>query len=335
MKRFFCLLLSLTAALLVTSGCTNKEDGKTVTLRVNEVTDSIFYAPFYVAIEKDFYKNEGLEIELVNGGGSDVSMTALLSKNADIALLGPETTVYVARQKKADQPKLFAQLTKRDGCFLISRNKEPNFKWENLSGKEVIIGRQGGLPAMTFEYTVNNLGLKDGENVTLRKDIQFPLMGPTFDSGTGDYVTLFEPTASEFVKAGKGHIVASVGSFSGEVPYTGFAALSSYIDKNAEIIDKFLRATYKAIKYVKTADVNEVSAALHKHFSTTDLASVKAALENYIANDTWVDNMAMTKDSFDRLIKIIKNAGEDVDGITYNDVIRTDHAEKIFKEVNG
>lgn len=327
--------MSLTTALFVAAGCSRKKGDELITLRVNEVTDSIFYAPFYVAIEKGFYKDEGLNIQLVNGAGSDVSMTALLSKNADIALLGPETTVYVARQKKADQPKLFAQLTKRDGCFLISRNEEPDFKWENLKGKEVIIGRQGGLPAMTFEYTVNNLGLKDGENVTLRKDIQFPLMGPTFDSGTGDYVTLFEPTASEFVKAGKGHIVASVGSFSGEVPYTGFAALSSYLDKNPEIIGKFLRATYKAINYVKTADVNEVAEYLHKHFLTTDLSAVKAALENYIANDTWVDNMAMTTDSFNRLIKIIENAGEDVSGVTFNDVIRTDYAEKYFKEVNG
>lgn len=335
MKKFLCFLSALAMISLTAAGCARKEKNGDVTLRVNEVTDSIFYAPFYVAIEKGFYKDEGINIDLVNGAGSDVSMTALLSKNADIALLGPETTVYVARQKKADQPKLFAQLTKRDGCFLLSRTPEPDFKWENLKGKEVIIGRLGGLPAMTFEYTVNNLGLKDGENVTLRKDIQFPLMGPTFDGGTGDYVTLFEPTASEFVKAGKGHIVASVGSFSGEVPYTGFAALESYINKNPETIEKFLRATYKAINYVKTADIDEVSAALHKHFSSTDLSSVKSALKNYIANDTWVDNMAMTADSFTRLTDIIKNAGENVDGVAFNDVVRTDLAEKIYKEVNG
>lgn len=335
MKKFLCFLSALAVVTLAAAGCAQKEKNGAVTLRVNEVTDSIFYAPFYVAIEKGFYKDEGLNIELVNGAGSDVSMTALLSKNADIALLGPETCVYVARQKKADQPKLFAQLTKRDGCFLISRKPEPDFKWENLKGKEVIIGRQGGLPAMTFEYTVNDLGLKNGENVTLRKDIQFPLMGPTFDSGTGDYVTLFEPTASEFVKAGKGHIVASVGSFSGEVPYTGFAALNGYIDKNPEIIEKFLRATYKAINYVKTADANEVASVLHKHFSTTDLSSVKAALDNYVKNDTWTGNMAMTRDSFSRLIKIIENAGENVDGVTFDDVVRTDLAEKIYKEVNG
>ena len=330
MKRILLFFITLTLFLFPLSGCKKSDDG---VLRINEVTDSFFYAPFYVAIEKGFFEEEGLTIELTNGGGSDVSMTALLSGGADIILAGPETAVYVSRQNKKDAPKVFAQLTKRDGCFLISRNAEPNFTWQDIKGKEIIIGRQGGLPAMTFQYIVKNLGLVDGVDLTLRKDIQFPLMAPTFDNGTGDYVTLFEPTATEFVKAGKGHIVASVGKQSGEVPYTSFIALSSFLEKNSAKAEKFLRAMYKAINYTKTANSLEVASYLVKHFTTSNVEQTADSLNNYNSVDTWMSNMCLNETMFNTLLDVIENAGEDVKGVAFNKVVDNTLADKVYKEL--
>ena len=329
MKKIILFLLTLSLFLIPLSGCKDKDDG---VIRVNEVTDSFFYAPFYVAIEKGFFEEEGLKIELTNGGGSDVSMTALLSGGADVILAGPETAVYIARQKKQDAPKVFAQLTKRDGCFLISRNPEPNFSWDNLKGKEIIIGRKGGLPAMTFEYTVKNLGLSD--YVNLRTDIQFNLMGPTFDGGTGDYVTLFEPTATEFVAAGKGHIVASVGEKSGEIPYTSFIALQSFMDKNPEKIEKFVRALYKALEFVRNEPSTVVAEYLIKHFKGSKLDATAKSLDNYKRVDTWMTDMSLTESMFNKLIDVITSSGEDVSGVSYGEVVNNTFASKIFAERN-
>ena len=330
MKRILLFFITLTLFLFPLSGCKKSDDG---VLRINEVTDSFFYAPFYIAIEKGFFEEEGLTIELTNGGGSDVSMTALLSGGADIILAGPETAVYVSRQNKKDAPKVFAQLTKRDGCFLISRNAEPNFTWQDIKGKEIIIGRQGGLPAMTFQYIVKNLGFVDGVDLTLRKDIQFPLMAPTFDNGTGDYVTLFEPTATEFVKAGKGHIVASVGKQSGEVPYTSFIALSSFLEKNSAKAEKFLRAMYKAINYTKTANSLEVASYLVKHFTTSNVEQTAESLNNYNSVDTWMSNMCLNETMFNTLLDVIENAGENVEGVAFNKVVDNTLADKVYKEL--
>lgn len=330
MKKIITLFFAFIFALFPLTACKEEDN----VLKINEVTDSFFYAPFYVAIEKGFFKEEGLEIELTNGGGSDVSMTALLSKNADIILAGPETAVYVNREKRQDAPKVFAQLTKRDGCFLVSKNPEPNFTWQDIKNKEIIIGRKGGLPAMTFQYLVKNLGLTEGVDITLRTDIQFNLMAPTFETSSSDYVTLFEPVATEFVKQGKGHIVASVGAKSGEIPYTSFIALESFLEKNTDKVEKFVTAMYKALKYVRETPSIEVAEVLVKHFKNSEVSMVAESLTNYIEVDTWMTNMALPEEMFNTLIKVIKNAGEDATGVKYQDVVYNKIANDLYYKLN-
>lgn len=335
MKKFIALFLAFCVLAFSLTCCKESEENKLTKVRLNEVTHSIFYAPLYVAIENDFFKEEGLEIELTNGGGADKSMTALLSGNADIGLMGVEAAIYVVNEGKTDYPRVFSQLTKRDGSFLISRKPEPDFKWENLENKTVIAGRTGGVPAMTFEYVVNKHGLRNGENITLNNDIAFNLMGPAFESGTGDYTTLFEPTASEYQKAGKGYVVASVGEESGEIPYTAFMTLKSYLEKNKTTVEKFMRAIQKAIKYVQTTDEDKVADSLLKQFPSTAKESVAASLKSYKKIDAWTYDTTMTKQAFDNLQTVMENAGEldkraDYDKINY-DVI----SKKVYKEING
>ncbi len=334
MKKITAIFLAVCCLLFSLVGC-GDEKNKPVKLRVNEVTHSIFYAPLYIAVENGFFEKEGLEIELTNGGGADKSMTALLSGNADVGLMGVEAAIYVYKEGKTDYPKVFGQLTKRDGSFLVSRKPEPNFKWENLENKTVLAGRTGGVPAMTFEYVVNKYGLKNGENITLNNDVAFNLMGPSFEGGTGDYTTLFEPLASEYAKAGKGYIVASVGKESGEIPYTAFMASKSYIEKNGELIEKFLTALQKAIKYLDETDKAVVAESILKQFPGTALTSVKDSLESYLSIDAWTKNMSMTETAFNNLQIVMENAGElderaDYGAIAYNDI-----AEKVYGKIYG
>lgn len=334
MKKITAIFLAVCCLLFSLAGC-GDEKNKLVKLRVNEVTHSIFYAPLYIAVENGFFEKEGLEIELTNGGGADKSMTALLSGNADVGLMGVEAAIYVYKEGKTDYPKVFGQLTKRDGSFLVSRKPEPDFKWKDLENKTVLAGRTGGVPAMTFEYVVNKHGLKNGENITLNNDVAFNLMGPSFEGGTGDYTTLFEPLASEYAKAGKGYIVASVGKESGEIPYTAFMASKSYIEKNGELIEKFLTALQKAIKYLDETDKAVVAESILKQFPGTALTSVKDSLESYLSIDAWTKNMSMTETAFNNLQIVMENAGElderaDYGAIAYNDI-----AEKVYGKIYG
>lgn len=213
------LIIILLSALLV--GC-KKDELKTI--KLVEVTHSVFYAPQYVAISKGFFEEESLKVELINGQGADKCMTAILSGEADIGFMGPEASIYVYNQGKEDYAVNFAQLTQKDGSFLVGREKDPNFTFDKLQGKSIIGGRIGGMPEMTLEFVLKKYGLQPGVDVEVRTDIQFAMMAGAFTGGEGDYVTLFEPVASELEKEGKGYIVASIGKEGGYIPYTCYSA---------------------------------------------------------------------------------------------------------------
>lgn len=328
------LIFYLTFILLLTSVACQNSNGKTK-VEVNEVTHSIFYAPFYVAIDGGFFEKEGLEISLTNGGGSDASMTALLSGSCDIALLGPETIIYTTIGGAKDTPKIFAQLTKRDGSFLMGRNQDKNFTWETLTGKEIIAGRRGGSPAMSLEYALNKNGLNDGENVTLNYDVQFNLTAAAFVAGTGDYVTMFEPTASEYQREGKAYIVASVGKESGEVPFTTFAAKESFIKSNEDLIKKFTTALYNAIKYIKETDTQKVAKLIEKSFPSTSLQSIEDSLNSYKEIDAWQEDLLLKKEAFNRLQEVMENAGELATRVKYEDLVYNEITEDVYKKIFG
>lgn len=319
------LILSIFIFSIVCFGCNTQQTSKTK-VRINEVTHSIFYAPLYVAIENGYFDEENIQIELTNGGGADKSMTAVLSGAADIGLMGPEAAMYVYLNGKQNYPKIFGQLTKRDGSFLISRTPTTSFSYNNLANTEVIAGRKGGVPAMTLAYLLNQKGYTDNVNIRLNYDIQFNLTAAAFEGGTGDYCTLFEPTASEFEKAGKGYIVASIGQDSGEVPYTAFMALSSYIEKNEQIIKSFLKCIYKALDFVKNAEDAQLVQSLKKHFPSTTDEIIVSSINRYIECDAWVSDMTMTKESFERLKSIMRFSNELQSDVPYDKIILTNYS---------
>lgn len=309
LKKFFTILVALCLGLSFTLGlvgCKNKKD----TIRLNEVTHSVFYAPLYVAINKGFMEDENIKIELNSGQGSDVSMAALLSGNADVALLGPETVVYVHANGSTNHPMVFGQLTKRDGSFLVSRTEYTDFNWQrDLAGKTVIAGRRGGMPAMTFEYVCNRNGLINGSNITLDLDTSFGAMVPTFQGGKGDFCTMFEPTATEFVNSGLGYMVGSVGEFSGEIPYTCFMAAPKFMKNHPDKIRGFLRAITRAYNFIMTNDSNTVAEALLPSFDGSTKASLAIAVDSYKRIDAWMATPAMTEASYNRLIDVLGNSG--------------------------
>ena len=327
-KSLIAVFAAALAALAIPfslAGC----GGSGEVLKINEVTHSVFYAPMYLADALGYYEEEGFEVEFTNGGGADNTMAAVLSGSADVGFCGSEAALYIAIGGSSDSPKVFGQLTKRDGSFLVARTPEPDFKWSDLEGKEILAGRKGGVPAMTFEYVIEELGV----NASLNYDVDFNYMTAAFESGIADYCTMFEPTASDYEAEGKGYIVASVGEQSGEIPYTCFAAKESYINENPEKIEGLLRAVTKATKFVMENDAATVAEYLVPYFDGTSEESLANSVQAYKDIDAWVSNMAMEEAAFTRLQDVIENSGELERRVDFDELILTDVAQKVYEEV--
>ncbi len=297
-------------------------------IKVNEVTRSVFYAPQYVAINQGFFKENGIDIELSTGQGADAVMTAVLSNQCDIGFAGPEASIYVYNEGKEDYCQVFAQMTKKDGSFLVARNDTDNFSWQDLKGKTIIPGRKGGVPYMTFEYVLRKNGLNPSTDLVLDDSIKFDLMAGAFSSGNADYVTLFEPTASATEEQGKGYIVASVGEASGEIPYTAYFAKKSYIANNEDTIQKFTNAIYKGQKWVKEHSSKEIAEAIKSFFPSTDVDQLATAVQSYMDIDAWNETPVLKKEAFDRLQEVMTQAGELQQSAPYDKIINNKYAEQ-------
>ena len=316
----------LTCALF--SGCAKDKSSELTKIKVSEVTHSVFYAPQYVAMSQGFFEEEGILVELISGEGADKVMTSVVSGAVDIGFSGPEAAIYIYNEGRNDYAKVFAQVTQRDGSFLVAREPDESFTWDKLRGAHLLPGRKGGVPYMALEYVVKNAGFVPGVDVNFDNSIQFAAMAGAFLGGTGDFVTVFEPTASSIEAEGKGYIVASVGAAAGEIPYTAYYALDSFIKKNPEIIQGFTNAIAKAEKWVAEHTASEIANSVRSAFHDTDIKLLTSAIENYKAIDAYSGTPVMTGDAFNRLQTVMKEAGELSQTAPYADIVDNSFAEK-------
>lgn len=325
-KISLLLILSMLFSILIT-GC-GKEESDLTKVTLNEVAHSIFYAPMYVAIEEGYFADEGIDLELVTGFGADKTMTAVLSGEADIGFMGSEATIYTYLGNTDDYVVNFAQLTQRAGNFLVAREPMDNFKWEDLKGKNVLGGRQGGMPEMVFEYILKMNNIDPKTDLTIDQSIDFGSTAAAFSGGQGDFSVEFEPFATSLEEKGDGYIVASLGVDSGYVPYTAFSAKSSYMNKNPKIIQGFTNALQKGMDYVNSHSSEEIAKVIAPQFEETQISTITSIVERYKSQKTWKENLIFEEDSFTLLQDILMDAKELDQPVPYDDLVTTEYAKK-------
>ena len=311
MKKIVTTFIALLILVVLFLLFPNKDESTNLTkVRVAEVTHSMFYTPQYVALTEGFFEDEGLDVEIMLVPGADKVTAAVLSGDVEIGFCGPEATIYVYQSGEKDYLKTFAQLTKKDGSFIVSREKIDNFTVKDLIGKDIVGGRKGGMPEMTFEWALRENGIDPKKDVNIDTSIAFAAMQGAFIGGTGDFVTLFEPNASDVEKQGFGYVVASVGELGGIAPYTAYNARNSYIKENKDVIEKFVNAINKGLNFVRENDSITIAESIHSEFPDMSITDLANSIERYRKQDTWNETTMLTEDSFNHLQDIMIASGE-------------------------
>lgn len=325
-----CLLATVLvfATVITTSVGCGKSNSKLTKVTLNEVAHSIFYAPQYVAIEKGYFEEEGIELELVNGFGADKVMSALIAGEADIGFMGAEASVYLYSEGASNYVINFAQLTQRAGNFLVAREPIDDFTWDMLKGKDVLGGRKGGMPEMVFEYILNKNGINPATDVNIDQSIDFGSTAAAFSGGQGEFTVEFEPSATALEAAGEGYVVASLGVDSGYVPYTSYSTTKEYMEENEEILQGFTNALQKGMEYVNTHSPAEIAEVIAPQFEETDVETIETIVTRYYEQDTWKNNLVFEESSFDLLQNILSGAGELDNRVPYDKLVNNQFAEK-------
>ena len=327
-KKLMVFFMLMAMALTSLTGCQDGTVGKTkVTL--NEVAHSVFYAPMYVALEEGYFAEEGLEVDLVTGFGADKTMTALLSGEADIGFMGPETTLYTYQGDIEDYAVNFAQLTQRAGNFLVGRQKEENFSFADLKGKQVLGGRAGGMPQMVFEYILKKNGLDPATDLTIDQSIDFGSTAAAFSGGQGEYTIEFEPHATLLEQKGDGYVLASLGEESGYVPYTAFSAKKSYIEANPQIMKAFVAGLQKGMEYVNSHTPEEIAALLKPQFEEMEESTLAAIIARYQSQDSWKTDLVFEQEAFELLQDILIDANVLEERLPYENLVNTEFAGRV------
>ncbi len=327
----FSMAAALAAASLTACRSAGEPEKGLTPVTLNEVAHSIFYAPQYAAIELGYFEEEGIDLTLVNGGGADKVMTALVSGDADIGFMGSEASIYTYANGAEDYAVNFAQLTQRAGNFLVAREPDESFSWQKLKGKKVLGGRAGGMPEMVFEYILKKNGIDPAADLSIDQSISFGLTAAAFTSSDADYTVEFEPFATSLELEGSGYVVASLGTDSGYVPYTAYSAKKSYMEKHPDIIQKFTNAIQKGMDYVNSHTAEEIAKTIQPQFEETPLENITIIVGRYKDQDSWKDDTIFEKTSFDLLQNILEEADELPERVPYEDLVTTEYSEAAKK----
>lgn len=320
-KIFYTFLVILLLILCLIFFLPKKEKNDNMkSIKIAEVTHSVFYAPLYVAIEEGYFNEENIDIKLILTPGADKVSAAVLSGDVQIGFAGAESAIYVYEKKEKDYLQIFSGLTKRDGQFILGRKDKKDFSLKDLYGKEILVGRSSGMPALNFLNALKNEEI-DKNKIKINYNIDFASLSGAFIGNTGDYVNLFEPTALKLENEGYGYVLQSIGLLSGEMPYTTFYARKSYIENNKEIIKSFTKAINKGLEFVKNNDEMKIAKSIYKQFPDLSLNDLSTIIKRYKDADSFLDSSYIEEKLLVNLENLLIDNNLLKDYVPYNDLI--------------
>ena len=281
---------------------------KLTTVNLASVTLSPAYAPLYVSINKGFFEDEGIEIDLsIQASGTKI-MQNVLTGAIDVGFCGPEQSVLVYLEGKENYLVLFAEENQKNNGFLVSRNINEEFSFENLMGKTIIGSRKGGSQENALEYVLRQNGINPDTDVEIITNVTLDNEGARFKSGIGDYAILFEPVCSDFQEEGECKILLSIGEELGETQSSSFFATKNFINQNTDLIQQFTNAIYKGQLWVANHSSKEIAEVIKSLFPDTSIETLENSIEIFKKYNIYSKTPIISQEHYNRMVEVLKNS---------------------------
>ena len=297
--------LAAFGSLTVTAPYVHAQGRAPVKVRYNEVVRSMLYVPTYVAMTNGYFKDAGLDIQLSTAQGGDKSVAALLSNSADIALIGPESAIYVQNSDSPTKIPIFCGLTSTDGFMLMGREKVQKFDWQSVKGKDFLGFRPGSTPLLFLEAALRQNGIDPQKDVKLNNNVAIPARVGSWLAGQNQYGIFVEPDPSQLELDGKAHFLASIGETVGPADYTTFMATDKYIKENPAVIQSFTDVIYRAQRWTASQSAAEIVKAIAPFFPGVNPKAMVNAAERYQRLKIWKSTPKIEQKAMDKFQDIL------------------------------
>jgi len=302
-----------------------------VKVRYSEVVHSLLYTPAYVALGKGFFDEAGLDVTMTTAQGGDKSLAIMVTNQADIGLIGPETAIYVQNSDSPTKIPIFCGLTSTDGFMLVGREKVAKFEWSMLKGKEILGFRPGSTPLLFLEAALRKNGLDPQKDVKLMNNVGIPARVGSWLAGQNQYAIFIEPDAAQLELDGKAHFMASIGETVGFADYTTFMATDKFIREHPETLQSWTNAIAKGMKWTAEAPIPDLVKTLEPFFPGINSNALTAAAERYRRLKIWKTSPVIEPAAMEKFQDILVQGGvlEPAKRVKFQDLVVTEFFNKV------
>ena len=296
-------------------------------LRLMEVFRTVFYTPIYVSVAGGFLESEGLDVTFRTCPPEFANVTSALNQGAaDISGSGIMGSIISLDQGADAVPFHIAKINARDGFFILSRPTDTRFQWEALKGATVILVGFSAMPPASFQFALRNHGM-DPSELNLIPGLALDEAVATFRSGQGDFIHLPEPAAEQLIADGTASLAVALGPANGHIAYSSFAATSTFLDRNPELVARFIQGYARALTWLGESDPATVGEIVAPFFPGVAKELIVRSVERYKDQETWPLDPHLAEPEFQGLQDILVAAGMVKTRQAYDRVVRPEFAQ--------
>lgn len=278
---------------------------------------SAFYSPLIATIACGFLEEEGLAPKHSVAPPGKSAIAGLADGSVHVAQSAPSQAITVLEMGETPPALHFAQINEKDGFFLVGREPEPDFRWERLKGRELLIDH-GEQPMVMFRYACHKRGLDFASIKPINAGATGKMI-EAFRKGEGDYVHLQGPAPQQLERDGGGHIVAALGEASGPCAFSSLAATREWL--STDRAKAFMRAYRKGRAWLIATPAAEVAKREAPFFPGVDAGVLAATIAAYQKLGNWSPHVEITRAAFEATLDIYQHAGKITRRHRYEDAI--------------